>query len=298
MSHVATLIADPAAANLAGDIVADAAAILPGGNNPSWLAAGVAADIPFAPPIGSDNSRWAEAVRNALNGAPFDVVVQPAAGRRKHLLITDMDSTVIEQECIDELADGVGLREKVSAITERSMRGEINFEQSLVERVGLLRGLYVGQAARIVTDRITMTPGARTLVRTMRANGALTVLASGGFTLFTAHVANVLGFDRHYANTLEIEAGRLTGGLHEPIFGRASKRATLRALRDEFGLAPEATIAAGDGANDLAMLEEAGLGVAFRAKPAVAAVARARIEHGDLTALLYIQGFSAAEFVA
>ena len=295
MTHVATLIA----ANpdgLPASLVGRAAALL-GAAHPLPLAS-VAVDLPFAPPPGGDNARWAEAIRTALDGAPVDVVVQPVAGRRKNLLMTDMDSTVIEQECIDELADAVGLRAEVSAITERSMRGEIAFEQSLIERVGLLRGLDVARATKIVTERISMMPGARALVRTMRANGALTVLASGGFTLFTAHVARVLGFDRHYANTLDIDRDRLAGTVRAPIFGREAKRTTLRALRDELGLAPGDTMAAGDGANDLAMLAEAGLGVAYRAKPAVAAAARAKIEHGDLTALLYIQGYTAREIVA
>ena len=297
MTHVATLISDPAATGLAGASIARAAAALPGAAQPVWLAPDHAVDIPFAPPPGTDNARWTEAARAALESAPVDIVVQPQAGRRKRLLVTDMDSTVIEQECIDELADAVGLRAQVAAITERSMRGEVDFEQSLLERVALLRGLDVAQAIQIVTERISMMPGARTLVHTMRAHGALTVLASGGFTLFTAYVAQRLGFDRHYGNSLEIEAGRLSGTLKPPIFGRAAKRTTLIALRDELGLAPEDTMAAGDGANDLDMLEEAGLGVAFRAKPAVAAVARARIEHGDLTALLHIQGFTQADFV-
>ena len=297
MTHVATFVTDPAIFGLGVASLARAGHALPGAGSPVWLRPDVAADIPFAPPPGTDNARWAEMARAALDRLPVDVVVQPAVKRRKHLLVTDMDSTVIEQECIDELADAVGLRDQVSTITERSMRGEVAFEQSLLERVALLRGLDVAQAIRIVTGRITMMPGARALVQTMRAHGALAVLASGGFTLFTAHVAQMLGFDRHYANTLEIERGRLTGALKDPIFGRASKRKTLRAIRDELGLAPEDTMAAGDGANDLAMLEEAGLGVAYRAKPAVAAVARAKIEHGDLTALLYVQGFSHTDFV-
>ena len=228
-----------------------------------------------------------------LGGAPVDVVVQPAAGRRKSLLIADMDSTLIQQECIDELADAIGRRAEVSAITMRSMQGDVSFEASLLERIALLRGLDVATAARIVVERISPMPGARTLVKTMRANGAFAVIASGGFTLFTAHVAHMLGMDRHYANTLVVENGRLTGALQQPIFGRAAKRTTLLALRAERGLAPEQTLAVGDGANDIAMLEEAGLGVAYHAKPAVAAIAHARIEHGDLTALLYIQGYRA-----
>jgi phosphoserine phosphatase len=293
MSHVATLVAAPGVL-LDDAFVGHAAAALRCAG-PRRLDAG-AVDLPFAPPAGSDNARLAAELRDALGGAPVDVVVQRAAGRRKRLLIADMDSTIIEQECIDELADGLGIKAEVAAITERSMRGEIAFEPALRERVALLRGLDVATATRTVTERISLTPGARTLARTMRAHGALTVIASGGFTIFTAHVAQLAGFERHYANVLGIEGGRLSGLVHEPIFGRASKRTTLIALRDELGLAPEQTLAVGDGANDLAMLEEAGLGVAFRAKPAVAAVARARIDHGDLTALLYLQGFAREEF--
>jgi phosphoserine phosphatase len=295
MTHVATLIAPTA--QLAAPQLARAAAVLPRAAGPVWLAPETAADIPFAPPPGTDNARWAEAARATLYGAPVDVVVQPATGRRKHLLMSDMDSTVIEQECIDELAEGVGLRAEISAITARSMRGEVVFEQSLVERVALLKGLDLDRAVRLVLDRVTFTPGARTLVKTMRAHGALTVLASGGFTVFTDPIARSLEFDRSYGNTLEIAEGRLTGAVVAPIFGRDAKRLTLRALREELGLAPDDTLATGDGANDLAMLVEAGLGVAFRAKPAVAAVARAKVEHGDLTALLYIQGYARTEFV-
>ena len=294
-THVATLIAAPAGAPLDDALVARAVGALPAAGPPRWLDAS-AVDFPFAPPAAGADGRHADVLREALAGAPVDVVVQPVAGRRKRLLIADMDSTIIEQECIDELADALGLRRQVAAITERSMRGEIAFEPALRERVTLLRRLDVATATRTVTDRITLTSGARTLARTMRAHGAVTIIASGGFTLFTAHVARLAGFDRHYANVLDIEGGRLVGTVREPIFGRASKRTTLIALRDEFGLAPEQTLAVGDGANDLAMLEEAGLGVAFRAKPAVAAAAQARVEHGDLTALLFIQGFARDEF--
>ncbi len=296
MTHFATLITSPAVACLSDAPLALAAGALPNAGAPTWLAPGIAADIPFAPPAGSDNTRWAQAVRAALGDDPFDVVVQAAGGRRKRLLVADMDSTLIEQECIDELADVVGLRAQVSDITARSMRGEIAFEPALLERVALLRGLDVAVAMRVI-DRITLMPGARTLARTMRAHGAVVAIASGGFTLFTAHVAHVLGAHHHHANTLEVVGGRLTGALREPIFGRAGKRAVLRGLRDELGLAPGQTLAVGDGANDLAMLEEAGLGVAYRAKPAVSAVTRARIDHGDLTALLYLQGYAADEFV-
>ena len=297
MTHFATLITSPATVSIPDAVVASAVSALPHPGAPTWLAPGVAVDVPFSPPTGSDDTRWAQAVRAALGGAPVDVVVQAAGGRRKRLLVADMDSTLIEQECIDELADAVGLRAAVSDITARSMQGALAFEAALVERVALLRGLDVAVATR-VTDRLTLMPGARTLVRTMRAHGATVAIASGGFTMFTAHVAHLLGADHHYANTLEVAGGRLTGAVREPIFGRAGKRTVLRTLRDELGIAPGQTLAVGDGANDLAMLEEAGLGVAYRAKPAVSSVARARIEHGDLTALLYIQGYAAGEFTA
>ena len=296
-THVATLIAAPHAPPLADALVAAAAAVLPAVGMPRRLAL-CAVDLPFAPPPDSGIAALTAILRKALEGAALDVVVQPAACRRKRLLVADMDSTIIEQECIDELADGLGLKRQVAAITERSMRGEIAFEPALRERVALLRGLDVATATRTVTERITLTPGARTLAATMRAHGALTVIASGGFTLFTAHVRDLSGFERHYANVLAIEGGRLAGTVQEPIFGRDAKRETLVALRDELGLSPEQTMAVGDGANDLAMLEEAGLGIAFCAKPAVAAAAHARVEHGDLTALLYIQGFSREEFCA
>lgn len=296
MTHVVTLITDSSAGDLTDALVARAAAALPNAAPPVWLAPGIAADISFAPPPGTDNPRWRQAVRAALNGAPFDIVVQPLAGRRKHLLIADMDSTMIEQECIDELAEAIGLRPEIAAITERTMRGELPFEDSLRHRVALLRNLDIARATKVM-ERITMTPGGRTLVRTMRANGALTVLCSGGFTLFTAHVAQVLGFDRHIGNHLVIEAGRLTGALKEPILGREAKRTTLLQLCAERGHPVEASLAVGDGANDLAMLDAAGLGAAFHAKPAVAVVAQARIDRGDLTALLFLQGYSQKDFV-
>ena len=296
MTHFATLITAPSTASLSEAVLTGAVAALPRAGAPTWLAPGNAADIPFAPPAGSDNTRWAQAVRATLGAAPIDVVVQAAGGRRKRLLVADMDSTLIEQECIDELADVVGRRAEVSDITARSMRGEVAFEPALLERVALLRGLDVAVATRVL-DRLTLMSGAQCLVRTMRAHGAVVAIASGGFTLFTAHIAHRLGADQHHANTLEVAGGRLTGTLREPIFGRAGKRTVLRTLRHDLGLAAEQTLAVGDGANDLAMLEEAGLGVAYRAKPAVSSVARARIDHGDLTALLYLQGYAAAEFI-
>jgi phosphoserine phosphatase len=204
---------------------------------------------------------------------------------------------MIGQECIDELADYVGLKAEVSGITERAMRGEIAFEPALRERVALLKGLPVAVISEIIASRITLISGGPTLVRTMRANGAYTALVSGGFTLFTGPVAGMIGFHEHRSNTLVVEGETLAGRVAEPILGREAKRATLLELRERHGLAAEDTMAVGDGANDLAMLGEAGLGVAFRAKPAVAAAAHARVEHADLTALLYAQGYRAEEFL-
>jgi phosphoserine phosphatase len=228
---------------------------------------------------------------------PIDTVVQPLAHRRKRLLVADMDSTMIGQECIDELADFVGLKAHVAAITERAMRGEIEFEPALRERVALLRGLPSTVIEDVIAQRVRMTPGARTLVATMRANGAHTCLVSGGFTAFTGRVAAMIGFDESHGNALLInDGGKLTGAVAEPVLGREAKLAMLIELRDRLGLAPAQTLAVGDGANDLAMIMQAGLGVAYRAKPAVAAAAAARIDHGDLTALLYLQGYRREEF--
>src|SRR5437763_1388718 len=208
-----------------------------------------------------------------------------------------MDSTMIGQECIDELADYAGLKAQVAAITERAMRGEIACEPALRERVALLKGLPVAVIEEVITKRITLTRGARTLVATMRANGALTCLVSGGFTLFTSPVAAMIGFDEQRGNTLVVENGNLAGRVEEPILGRDAKLATLIELRDRLGLSPQDTLAAGDGANDIPMLEAAGLGVAYHAKPLVAAAAHARIDYGDLTALLYCQSYTRADFV-
>ncbi len=253
-----------------------------------------AADIVFAP--AGDTRAIAEELRGIL--ADVDIVVQPAAHRRKKLFLADMDSTMIQQECIDELADYAGLKSHVAAITERAMRGEIAFAPALRERVALLEGLPVSVIEEVLRDRITLTPGARTLIATMRANGAHTCMVSGGFTLFTDRVAAAIGFDATRANTLTIVDGhKLAGRVAEPIFGRDGKRAALIELRQELGLKPAETMAIGDGANDMDMIAEAGLGVAYHAKPKVAAAAAARIDHADLTALLYVQGYRREEFV-
>jgi phosphoserine phosphatase len=262
------------------------------------LRPGGAVDLLFLGPDAEGATRaFRDSVHERLSGERIDIVVQPRAFRRKRLLVADMDSTMIQQECIDELADFVGLREQVAEITERAMRGDVAFEPALRERVALLRGLDESVIARAIADRISFTPGARVLVQTMRAHGAMTALVSGGFTAFTGPLAEALGFQEHRSNRLVVEQGRLAGRVHEPILGRQAKLEALRDLRDRQGLAPQETLAIGDGANDLGMIEEAGLGVAFHAKPAVAAVASARLDHADLTGVLFIQGYEEAEFV-
>jgi phosphoserine phosphatase len=230
--------------------------------------------------------------------AGVDVVVQPRDGRRKMLLVADMDSTMITVECIDELADYAGLKPKIAAITEAAMRGELDFEAALDARVALLKGLDAAVIDACLRERVAVMPGAQALVRTMTAWGASAVLVSGGFTRFAEPVAHAIGFDRAIANVLEIDGAMLSGTVARPIVGAATKRATLLERREALGLAEGATLAVGDGANDLAMIEVAGLGIAYRAKPIVAAAAAARIEHGDLTALLWAQGVPRAEWAA
>jgi phosphoserine phosphatase len=236
--------------------------------------------------------------KEAAGETPVDVCVQPWAGRRKRLLIADMDSTIIGCECLDELADFAGVKAEVSAITERAMRGEIGFEGALRERVGMLKGLPIAALERCYAERVRLNPGAETAVKTMAAHGARCVLVSGGFGFFTARVAGAAGFHADRANTLIEADGALTGHVGDPILGREAKLAALRQECAALGLDPAEALAIGDGANDLAMITAAGLGVAYRAKPVVAAEADARIDHADLTALLYFQGYRAADFWA
>lgn len=237
------------------------------------------------------------AAETALDGKPVDVCVQPWSSRRKKLLVADMDSTIINVECLDELADFAGLKPHVAAITERAMRGELEFETALRERVALLRGLEAKVLQQTYDERVRLNPGARTLIRTMARNGARCVLVSGGFTFFTERVAAAAGFHANRANTLLEADGKLTGLVGEPILGREAKLAALLAEAETLDIPLSETIAVGDGANDLGMIEVAGLGVAYRAKPIVAAQANAKVDHGDLTALLHFQGYREAEFV-
>jgi len=264
-----------------------------GGGDAVWLDPGVAAEFALeAMPA----NRWD--VWQGLQGMDVDLVVQRAEGRRKKLLIADMDSTMIQQECIDELADEAGVGAHVAGITARAMNGELDFEDALRERVALLAGLPETVIAGVIRDRITLMPGGAVLLATMKANGAYAALVSGGFTAFTGAIARKLGFDENRANTLLIEGGVLTGKVADPILGRAAKVAALEEISARLGTSAAEAMAVGDGANDLGMLGLAGAGVALHAKPSVAAQCDLRVNHGDLTALLYMQGYAREEFAA
>ncbi|MFM2366205.1 MAG: phosphoserine phosphatase SerB [Pseudomonadota bacterium] len=262
-----------------------------GGGDAVWLDPGVAAE--FA--VGAmPDTRWD--AWQSLQPMGIDLVVQPALGRRKQLLIADMDSTMIEQECIDELADEAGVGAHVAGITARAMNGELDFEDALRERVGLLKDLPEAVIGQVIRDRITLMSGGPVLLATMKAHGAYAALVSGGFTAFTAAIAATLGFDENRANTLIIENGVLSGRVADPILGRAAKVQALQEISTRLGVTPAEAIAVGDGANDLGMLGLAGAGVALHAKPSVQAECDIRINHGDLTALLYLQGYAREEF--
>lgn len=287
MPYVITLIADRARTSLDAAIIARVRASIRGGA-PVTLSAAEAVDIPCSalPDMA--------AVRTALDGLPIDAIGQAAEGRRKSLLLADMDSTIVAAETLDELADFAGIKDRIAAITARAMNGELDFKAALRERVAMLKGLAV-DALDKTWQRVRLTPGARELVATMRANGALTALVSGGFTYFTGRVAAELGFDLHHANTLLDDGKTLTGAVGEPILDRDTKRNTLLELAERRKIALTETLAVGDGANDLDMLATAGLGVAFHARPIVAAAARTRIDFADLRALLFAQGYRAQE---
>ena len=289
-THVAVLLAKPN-----GPIITDIDFLYMrrfcGADRATWLHHGFAAEFEVdGVPEGLEDAR------DEFHDRKFDLAVLPIDGRKKRLLVADMDSTIIKQECIDELAAEAGIGEAVSAITDRAMNGVIDFEDAVRERVGLLAGLPEETIEKVWKERITFTRGAKTLVRTMSAAGARTVLISGGFTEFTRRVADRIGFHEHYANELLLADGKLTGEVGTPVLGRDAKRRILSELLERHGLRPEDAMAVGDAANDLAMIQLAGCGVAFRAKPLVAALSDARVDFCDLTGLLYLQGFHRAEF--
>jgi phosphoserine phosphatase len=290
---VATLIADPSKKPLSEATVDRAAQALNGVERRRWLDEDVAADLVFT----GDLKAKRAALENSLAGESIDVIVQAVAHRRKRLLVADMDSTLIGQECVDELADFAGVGDRVAAITDRAMRGDIAFAPALRERVALLAGLPETVIGDVLKERITLNRGARTLVQTMRANGAHVAIVSGGFRQFTGAILERLGADEDRANTFIIEGGKLTGEVIEPILGQDAKLSALKEIAAALGLTLDDTLAVGDGANDLPMLQAAGLGIAYRAKPKVAAGADARVEHTDLSALLYAQGFARKDFV-
>jgi len=294
MAFVATLVANPSNPVLT-PAIAEKAADAVKASGLYWLADGIACDIALRDD--SDIHAARNAILAVIAGAPIDLAVQEAETRRKKLLIADMDSTMIGQECIDELAAEVGLKDKVAAITARAMNGEIAFEPALRERVALLKGLPVSVIGEVIEKRITLTPGGRELIATMKAKGYYTALVSGGFTVFTSRIAETLGFDENRANILLDADGRLTGEVAEPILGKQAKVDALVEISARLGISPEEAMAVGDGANDLGMLHLSGAGVALHAKPAVAAEAKIRIDHGDLTALLYLQGYRKSDFM-
>ena len=298
LSHVVVLTGPPSGNAIDGSILAAVRDVLAGpqGAQEQWLSTG---DAWQATVTASDAVLLRATVAAALARYPIDVNIVPAdiASRRKKLLVADMESTIIEQECLDELAGFAGVQEQISGITARAMRGELDFEAALRERVALLEGLDA-DLLQHVYDRVTLMPGAETLVKTMRSHGATCALVSGGFTFFTQRIAARLGFDLHRANTLDVAGGKLAGTVAVPILGREAKLRALQELTTAGGLQPSETLAVGDGANDLAMIEAAGLGVAFRAKPILSQRAAASIIHGDLTALLYLQGFRREDFAA
>ena len=295
MENVLTLIAGTAP--LGHSVVAAARDALASAGartgDAAWLAAGRACDIPFdeVPPFEA-----AAGVRDALDGQPIDLVAQPVDGRRKKLLVADMESTIIDNEMIDELAAELGLADRIADLTARTLRGELDFAESLIERVRVLEGLDAAAVEKLRAN-IKVNPGAVELVATMRANGAFCALVSGGFTVYSEYVRELVGFDHDQANQLEIVDGKLTGRVVKPILDRLAKQTCLLRLAKDLAISPGSAVAVGDGANDLAMVLAAGLGVAYHGKPILAETAAMRIDHGDLTALLYAQGYGEQEIV-
>ncbi len=298
MTYILTLVSSPEKPVLTQAIAAEVAAAVGSKQLPNWLAPSIACDISITQTQPFDSTVVRSIAKQVLGDLAVDIAIQAQAHRRKQLLIADMDSTIIAQECIDELGGAVGLKSRIAEITERAMRGEYPFDEALIQRVRLLQGLPQRALEEVYNDCITLNPGARELVATMRANGAYCALISGGFTFFTERIAKTIGFDFNNANSLIFENGILTGKVTLPILGREAKLEALRTLISQRGCLREDTLAVGDGANDLAMINEAGLGVAYHAKPKVAEIADVAINHGDLTALLYLQGYTAGQIVS
>ena len=297
MTHVLTLIGDSKNLFDSNHLCEVVARHLENFKSSEILADGIALDLKFGAEPNFNQIQFISFLKEKLIDFPVDLVVQNEAMRRKKLLIADMDSTMIRQECIDELADELGIKAQISDLTERTMRGELEFEASLRNRVNLLKGLPISTVDKVIATRIELTPGATTLVKTMRTNDAYCSLVSGGFTVFTEVISKMIGFNENIANQLGVENGELTGEVHDPIIGKEAKQNRLKELLSELNIDASESLAVGDGANDLAMIESSGLGVAYHAKPKVAAMADACINYGDLTALLYIQGYKKEEFV-
>ena len=287
---IVTLLTSPANPSLDSSLVENLRNAW-GGGDADWLAVNEAAEFAVENMPSNQWDVWAD-----LQKLGVDLVIQQAEGRRKKMLLADMDSTMIQQECIDELADEAGVGERVKDITAKAMNGELDFEGALDERVGLLRGLSESVINKVLNERITLMPGGKALLATMKSDGVYAALVSGGFTAFTAKVAAELGFDENRANTLLVEDGKLTGKAGRPILGKQAKVDALEDITSRLGISESEVMAVGDGANDLGMLTRAGAGVALHAKPSVAAECDIRINHGDLTALLYVQGYTRDEF--
>ncbi len=300
MTHLCTLIADrttriltPAVRDKAAEVITDTLGVAVA---VAELSDHAAYDLAFTPQSTQGLDTLAEKVRHALDPLPVDVAFLRSEGRRKKLFLADMDSTMIEQECIDELADQLGIKAHIAAITERAMRGEIDFEPALRERVAMLKGLPESIIDTVFAERITFTPGGAELLATMNAHGTTCVLVSGGFTHFTTKVSETLGFSANYANQLLVEDGLLTGTVSEPIQGREAKKTHLESYAEQLNIKLEESLAIGDGANDLGMIEAAGLGVAFRAKPTVVERSDAALQYADLAGALYLQGYADSDF--
>lgn len=296
MDTVLVAIASPQKTKLEVDHINTALNISDITGELDWLAPDVACQVAFTAPQDFNAIKTEFEIRDKFGDLPIDVAFVPAENRKKKLLVADMDSTIIEQECIDELADVAGVADQVVGITARAMAGELDFQDALRARLALLEGLPETAIMEVIAKRLTFTPGGRTLVKTMKANGAFTALLSGGFTHFTTHVSKICGFDEHHANVLDIKDGKLTGKAIEPIMDKNQKKRSLAQLTMMNGMSFAETMAVGDGANDLPMLQRASMGVALHGKPTLRENAKYRIDHGDLTALLYLQGYQKDEF--